>query len=510
MKQQKVVIIGAGIGGMATANLLAKAGYEVHVYEKDSMPGGRIGLLAKDGYRFDTGPSWYLMPEVFAHHYELLGESVDKQLDLIRLDPAYKVFFENQPALTVTSDLEKDIKMFDSIESGAGKSLRTYVKRGSTIYDLSLKHFLYSNFTSLHDFLKLEVIRNGFTMLKLAFLPIDRYVRSFVDDLRLKQILEYPMVFLGTSPFTAPSIYSLMSALDFKEGVYYPMGGMYTIITSFENIGISLGVNYHYNSSITNITTNNKQVAGIKLASGETVSADIIISNSDLHYTETKLLKPEDQSYPESYWNKKQAGPSALLMYLGVKDELKKLKHHNLLFVESWKENFEAIYGTKNLPEKASIYIGVSSKSDAATAPVGHHNVFVLVPLPSGIDIDKPEVERLADHYIAQIEKMTGTNLKSNIVSQTLFGPNDFKTKFFSWESSMLGPSHLLRQSAFLRTPNKSKKVKNLYYVGAGTTPGIGLPMCLISAELVYKRLSGDTLGGQVIGINPSLGHKND
>ncbi len=495
---QKVVIIGAGIGGLATANLLAKAGYEVHLYEKEAQAGGRSGQFKKDGFTFDTGPSWYLMPKVFEHYYNLLETTAKKQLDLKKLKPAYKVFFEGQDPMTISGNLRKDAAMFEKIEPRAGQALKNYVAKSDETYQLSLKHFLYSNFSDMRDFLHGDITSRAPEMLTLATTSIDSYVSDFVRDQRLKQILEYPMVFLGTSPFKAPALYSLMSALDFKEGVYYPRGTMYAVVESLVKLGTSLGVQYHFNQDVQAIQVIRGEAAGISLKGGEKVVADIVISNADLHYTETKLIAKEYQTYGEKYWAKREASPSALLMYLGVKGSVPEFEHHTLLFVKDWQANFNAIYKTKAAPEKASLYISTTSRTDSDTAPKGHENIFVLVPLPAGIPLTQQETEKLTDHYLEQIREMTGVDLKSRIVSKTLFGPNDFATKYHSWQSSMLGPSHKLSQSAFFRTSNKSKKVKNLYYVGAGTTPGIGVPMCLISAELVYKRIIGDKRGGAV------------
>lgn len=506
MSKQRAVIIGAGIGGIATANLLAKAGYSVTVYEKNNQPGGRAGSLEVDGFRFDTGPSWYLMPEVFEHYFSLFGRHAQDELDLIRLSPAYKVFFEHQPPLTIASNITQDMTTFESIESGAGQKLKEYVDQGDVIYKLSLRHFLYSNFTHIADILKPDVLARGPQMARLASTSIDSYVSRFVQDQRLKQILEYPMVFLGTSPFDAPAIYSLMSALDFREGVFYPRGGMYSIIERLIAIGEELGVSYHYNSPVAHIATRSGVAAGITLEDDTTIPADIVISNADLHFTETTLLNPIDQSYPQSYWTNKQAGPSALLMYLGVQGSLPEFEHHNLFFVDDWKTNFEAIYKDKTIPQPASIYVCKPSATDPTVAPAGHENIFVLVPLPAGVSIDDHELETLSSRYLDQLEAATGVELKSRIVSKHLFGPDDFVTKFHSWQATALGPSHVLKQSAFFRTPNKSKKVKNLYYVGGSTTPGIGLPMCLISAELVYKRLAGETKGGPISDIQSLTG----
>ncbi len=488
----KIIIIGAGIGGMATANLLAQDGHEVHVFEKNSWLGGRTGRLEQDGFTFDTGPSWYLMPEVFKRYFSLLDIDIDKQLPLTRLSPAYKVFFENHQPITITSNLRKDAETFESIEPGAGNALVRYIEKGDEIYQLSIGHFLYSNFNKVSDFINATLLKHSRRMAQLAFTPLHTYVSKFVHDQRLQQILEYPTVFLGTSPFNAPAIYSLMSALDFREGVFYPKGGIYSIIELLVKSGKKRNVHYRLNSTVSRILVKNHKATAVVLDNGDSVDADIVISNTDLRFTETQLLSPPHQSYPARYWHKKEAGPSALLLYLGIKEKLPSLEHHNLLFVDAWKENFDAIYKTKQAPEKASIYIGKSSASDTSVAPKHHENVFVLIPLPSGNAINDKDIPKLTNNYLEQIKQMTGVDLTKNVVSQAQFTPHDFSNTYHAWQSSMLGQSHRLTQSAFFRTKNKSKRLTNLYYVGANTLPGIGLPMCLISAELVYNRINED------------------
>ncbi len=403
----KIIIIGAGIGGLATANILAHAGYTVTVYEKDATPGGRAGQKTIDGFTFDTGPSWYLMPGVFEHYYNLL----DEWLQLEKLTPAYKVFYENSEPIVITGNLEVDKQTFAAIEPGSGAALEQYVKQSDEIYQLSLQHFLYSNFERVSDFFCKDILAQITRLPKLLLRPLHTYVSAYVQDMRLRQILEYPMVFLGTSPFTAPSMYSLMSALDFKEGVYYPQGGLYTIIESLVAIGKKRGVNYVYNSPAKRIVTDQGSATGIELASGEMISADIVVSNADLHFTETKLLAPEDQSYPEKYWDTKEAGPSALLLYLGIQGKVPELEHHNLLFVDDWQQNFKAIYEDKTTPKKASIYISKTSYTDPNVAPEDDENLFVLVPLPAAIDPNAEELKAMTEHYLQQIEQMCHISL---------------------------------------------------------------------------------------------------
>lgn len=495
---KKVVVIGGGIGGLAVANILSKAGYSVSVYESQKQLGGRAGLLEAKGFRFDTGPSWYLMPQVFEHYYQLLGEDIKQHLTLQRLDPAYRVFFEDKPQpVDVVSDLPANKKLFEQLEPGSGAKLEKYIADGALMYNLALKYFLYNTFTAKRKLANRDTLQHSRMFLRVALQPLHRYVKRYFSSLHAQQILEYPAVFLGASPSLAPALFSLMSYLDLEEGVWYPQGGMYTIVESLVAIGRKLGVTYHTNSPVQNITTQSGVATGITLQSGKKVSADIVISNADLHFTETQLVPAAYQSYPESYWKKKVAGPSALLMYLGVSGSLPQLQHHNLLFTKEWEQNFKTIFTEKDYPHPASLYICKPSASDASVTPKGSENVFVLVPWPANQAQQPENMATHADQYLEQIETMTGiTDLRQRITYKKLYGPQDFAQELNAWHGTALGPAHTLFQSALFRPGNRSRKLSNLFYVGGTTQPGIGVPLCLISAELVYKHLAGDTSAG--------------
>lgn len=495
---KSIGIIGAGYGGLALAALAARAGYTVTVYETHATPGGRTGLQEQDGFRFDTGPSWYLMPEVFEQYYQLFGRDAATELNLLRLTPGYKVFFEHDDPITIQGDLEKDAQVFEKLEPGAGAKLVSYVAKSKRAYSLALKHFLYTNFQRPTELFHLDILKNAPAMLALVSQPIDRYVSRTFHDRRLKQLLEYHMVFLGSSPFQAPALYSLMSVLDFSSGVYYPRNGMYSLIENLYDLAVSLGVTFKFSRPVRSIGIENGAIKGVELTEGKTVLHDIVVSGADLHFTETELVPPPYQSFPERYWRKRQPGPGALLISLGIKGALPQLQHHNLLFVDEWRDNFRAIYEDHVIPEHASLYVCNPTKTDPSVAPPDHENIFILVPLPSGVVLDETEQTKLVARFIGQFGAMVDAgDLASRITTQYVFGPNDFITQYHSWQAGALGgQSHLLFQSALFRTPNRSKKVKNLYYVGAGTTPGIGLPMCLMSAQLVMKRIVGDTHAG--------------
>ncbi len=504
----RVVIIGGGISGLASAALLAKEGHTVTVLEKQPAVGGRAGSWVEDGFRFDTGPSWYLMPEVFDHFYKLLGTSAEEQLSLVTLDPGYRVYFEGvDEPIDLAANRVENIELFETVQKGAGAKLGRYLDSAGEVYELAKRKFLYTSFASLRPVFTREVLAQGRRFASLLLTPLSRKVARTVRDPRLRQILGYPAVFLGSSPALTPSMYHLMSHLDLDDGVLYPMGGFARVIETIEQLAVDGGVTVETGASVSRIVVVDGAATGVEYvdATGEsrTLDADIVVSAADLHHTETQLLDAAHRTYPQQYWDAAVPGPSALLLYLGVRGDVPELEHHTLLFTKEWEKGFDAIFGsTPTVPEPASLYICKPSGVDPDVAPDGFSNLFVLVPIPADPTIGRgdtdgggdPRIEALADRVIEQIASWTGIpDLADRVVVRRTLGPGNFVEDLNSWRGTALGPAHTLKQSAFFRAGNKSKKVDGLYYVGGSTIPGIGLPMCLISAEVLLKRLRGDT-----------------
>lgn len=489
------VVIGGGISGLATANLLAHDGWEVTLLERNSTLGGRAGWLEIDGFSFDTGPSWYLMAEVFEHYFALLGRRVEDYYTIRRLDPAYRVFSESVPPMTIHSDLDRDARTFDELEPGAGEELKRYIKRAEASYKLALENFLYTNFDSPKALASTDIIRN------IGALPrttsLNKFVSSKFKHPVLRQILQYHSVFLGASPFRAPSLYSLMAYLDFMQGVFYPEGGMYQIILALEKIGRELGVTYRTRTEVRQIMTKAGVATGVVLTDGRIIEADLVVSAADLHHTEQALLPKAERSYSDTFWRRAKPSPSALLMYLGVEGRVPELAHHNLIFTSDLRRNFSDVFDDGVWPEPASMYVSAPSRTDSTVAPKGDENLFILIPVPAGVEISEADQIAAAEAYLAQLEVAIGVpDLRRRIKVKRLFGPADFASEYNSWQGNALGLGHTWGQSAIFRPQIKSKRLDNLYYVGANTRPGVGLPMCLISAELVSKSLRGDRSAG--------------
>ena len=502
----EIVIIGGGIAGLASAALLSRAGHQVTVLERRAELGGRAGVWEKDGFRFDTGPSWYLMPEVFDHFYKLLGTSADEQLKLITLDPGYRVYFEGDDVpVDIAANRDENLDVFEGIEKGAGFALHDYLLSAEQTYDLAKRQFLYTSFEKLSPVFTREVLGKGARFAKLLTQPLSTFVARRFRNRKLRQILGYPAVFLGSSPYTTPSMYHLMSHLDLADGVLYPMGGFGTVIDSIAALAVTEGATIVTEADVQRILVQNGKATGVEYrgSKGEPLfaDADIVVSGADLHFTETQLLEEPERTYPQSYWDKRTPGPSALLLYLGVDGSLPQLEHHTLLFTKKWEQGFKAIFGKEtSVPSPASLYVCKPSGVDPSVAPVGSENLFVLVPIPADPTIGHggdDRIEKLADVVIEQIADWTGIpDLASRVTVHRTVAPGDFADDLNAWRGTALGPAHTLKQSAFFRAGNKSKKVEGLYYVGGSTIPGIGLPMCLISAEVLVKRLRGDTSAG--------------
>lgn len=490
--KKTAIVIGGGLGGLATAALLAKAGYKVDLFEKNAQLGGRANVFEAEGFTFDMGPSWYLMPDVFAHFFAIMGERVEDYLDLQRLDPSYRIYFKDEKrVIDVTGDLSRDIPKFEAIEPGVEPRLRDYLQRSENQYGIAMQDFIYKNYDSVVDFFSWTTITNG-TRLHV-FEKMEKYVKRFFKTEAMRKIMEYNLVFLGSSPYNTPALYNIMSHVDFNLGVYYPQGGIYTLVEALVALGKKHGVHYHTGAEVTTIMTKASFATGITLRSGESMTADVIISNGDIYHTEEKLLPPKARSFSTEYWKKRTVAPSAFILYLGVEGRIPELTHHNLIFSQDWPQNFAEIFDNPiPLPTDPSLYVCAPSVTDPSVAPKGMENLFVLVPSAAGFEIPEEELEAYAKKVIETMETtMAIPFLKDRIKFQRIYSAADFTADYFSYQGTALGLAHTLDQSAIFRPNTVSKKLKNLYYVGANTNPGIGMPMCLISAELVLKRLLG-------------------
>jgi len=477
-----VVIVGAGFSGLASAALLARKGFRVLVLEKNSAPGGRALVYERDGFRFDMGPSWYLMPGIFERFFAIFDKKTADFYELRRLDPSYRVFFGPDDWVDISSDFDKNLDLFERLEAGAAEKLREYVRIASHQYDAAVGEFLYKDYRSVLDFFTRRTLVEGRKL--HVFESIDRYARRFFRSERLRRILEYSMVFLGGSPSNTPAMYSLLSHVDFNLGVWYPVGGMGSVVSALRELAESFGAVVLFEQEVKGLNVRGGQVVSVATDSGD-FPADAVLVSADYPHSELDLLEPGYRSYGAGYWRKRVLAPSALLIYLGLSKPIPNLIHHSLSFQHDWIEHFNSIFDAPAWPEKPSYYMCCPSKSDRGVAPPGCENVVVLVPIAPGLQDDDDTREWFADRIIGYLEELVGEPIRDKVVSRTLFSQRDFASVFNAYKGTALGLSHTLLQTAVFRPSHRSKRASNLYYTGQYTHPGIGLPMARISAEIV-------------------------
>ncbi|MBS1697614.1 MAG: phytoene desaturase [Actinobacteria bacterium] len=505
----RVAVLGGGISGLATAALLASDGHDVRLYEQSAHLGGRAGRWERGGFRFDTGPSWYLMPEVFEHCFGLLGTSAAAELDLVRLDPAYRVFSAGTRPLDVRSERAHSLALFESVEPGAGAALARHLDSAARTARIAHERFLYTDFSHPRAFLPGRDLRELPRLARLLGTSLQSMTDASFSDRRLRQILQYPAVFLGGSPALVPALFHLMSTLDLEQGVLYPRGGFGTVIDAFARLARDAGARLHTGARVHRILIERGAVHGIAVTRDGVVREEPfehVVSTVDMHHSDTALLPATARERSATHWRRTDPGTGAVLAMLGVRGRLPGLAHHNLVFTEDWEANFDAIFGSApRVPDPASFYACMPSATDATVAPADHENLFLLVPVPADPGIGTggtdghgaPAIEEVVDRAVADLAAHAGAgDLARRIVVRRTVGPADFARELHSWQGSALGPAHTLRQSAFLRGRTRSRTTRGLFYAGATTLPGIGLPMCLISAELVLKAFRGDRSTG--------------
>lgn len=491
---ERLVVVGAGIGGMAAAARLARDGFAVTVVERNDQVGGRARIWRQAGYTFDMGPSWYLLPEVFERFFAGFGKKTADYYELKPLAPSYRVFFGPGEAHDVPPDRAGVVALFDRLEPGGGAKLVRYLDEAAYKYRVAVGEFLYRDYRTIFDFLNWRMLTEG---LKLNVLgKLDAAVRKRFADRRARQILEYAMVFLGTSPNDAPAMYALMSHVDLTQGVFYPLGGLSSVAQGLRRLAEEQGVEFRLGTEALRIATERSRAVRVDVRGpdGQTASlpCDAVLANADYAHVETELLVPADCSYPKKYWEKRVVAPSMFLLYLGLKRPLEKLAHHNLYFQADWNRHFDAIFNQPAWPEEPCFYVSCITKTDPEMAPPGRENVFVLVPVAAGLADDEATREEYARKMIRHVEKMTGEDIAAHVDTMRIFSQRDFAGDYHAWKGTALGISHTLMQTAVFRPALRSRKVKNLHFAGQYTHPGIGVPMVMIAADVTAGNIRKD------------------
>ncbi len=482
--KKEIKIIGSGFSSLAAACYLAQQGHGVVVFEKNTTIGGRARQLKKDGFTFDIGPTWYWMPDVFERFFADFGKKPTDYYELIKLSPAYQVYFGIKDFVTIADNLPEIIETFESIEKGSGQKLAAFMKEAQSNYNIAIKDLVYRPGVSPLELVTLETAKK----INQFFGNISKDIRNRFDNRKLIQILEFPVLFLGAKPSDTPSFYSFMNFADFGLGTWHPKNGMYSVILAMEKLAKELGVVIHTNANIEKIIVENG-FATAMVVKGEIVKGDIILSGADYHHSET-LLDEKYRAYSEKYWEQRTFAPSSLLFYVGFDKKIENTEHHSLFFDVDFDVHAKAIYDVPKWPEEPLFYASFPSKTDKNAAPEGKEAGIFLIPLAPGLEDTTQLREIYFEKIISRFEKLTQQSVKNNIIFKESFCVNDFIKDYNSYKGNAYGLANTLLQTAFLRPKLKSKKVKNLYFTGQLTVPGPGVPPSLISGKLVAELIA--------------------
>ncbi len=483
---KRVIVIGAGIAGMSAAATLAKEGHQVTIVEKNHQAGGRINKFSAEGYNFDMGPSWYWMPQVFEDFYQKFGYTTSDFYQLTRLDPSYKVIFNNRETIDIPADFGVLLNLFESIEPGSALKLKKFLAHAEYKYQVGMDEFVWKPGNSIFEFADLRVLKSAFRL--QMFSSIAKEIRKVVKDDRLRQILEFPVLFLGATPKDTPALYSLMNYADIKLGTWYPEGGMYNIASTFEKIAKSVGVNFVFNQAVQGFEYQNSKINSV-ITPSQRLEADVVIANADYHHVDKELLSENYSSYSKQYWNSRKLAPSSLLVFVGVSKKLDGLEHHNLFFDADFNHHAHQIYKEPAWPEDPLFYVCCPSRTDSQVAPPNKENLFILLPVAPGLADDLAINECYFDLMISRIEKHLGAEFKSDIEYRKFFSVSDFSKLYNSYKGNAYGLANTISQTAYLKPSLKSKKISNLFFTGQLTTPGPGLPPSIISGQVVASEV---------------------
>lgn len=486
MLSKKIAIIGSGFSGLSAACYLAQQGYSVTIFEKNEEVGGRARMFEKNGFKFDMGPSWYWMPDVFDRFFGDFEKKTSDYYHLEKLSPGFQIIFKDQTNFCMHSDASELRQAFEKIESGSGNKLSKFLKNAEYKYKISMTDLVFKPSHSFFEFIRWDIIKEVFKT--NLFSPLSYEVRNLFKSEKLRQIVEFPVIFLGAMADKIPALYSIMNYAAMVQGTYYPAGGMAKIVEAMTTLARSLNVEIITNAPIEKIQVENGIAKGVVVNSNFT-AFDAVISSADYHHTEMNLLEPDFRNYDEAYWEKKVFAPSSVLFYLGVNKKLKNLLHHNLFFDTDYEAHAKDIYEKPQWTKEPLFYVCCPSKTDKSVAPPDHENIFILIPHAIQLEESQEIVDNYFSNVIKRIEKYIGDNIASHIVYKRQFTASNFIEDYNSYKGNAYGLANTLLQTAFLKPKLRNKRVRNLFYTGQLTVPGPGVPPAIISGKIVAKEV---------------------
>jgi phytoene desaturase len=479
-------VIGAGFSGLSVATHLAAKGFDVTVFEKNSLPGGRARKFESHGFVYDMGPSWYWMPDVFEKYFNTFKKTTSDYYELKRLDPSYRIVFGKNDFLDIPAGVEALCKLFEELEPGSGKALLKFLEEGKYKYEIGMHDLVYRPGLSIAELIDLKLVSGVFKL--HVFQSISTYVRKFFKNPRIIKLLEFPVLFLGATAENTPALYSLMNYADMSLGTWYPMGGMYKIVEGMVALAKEQGVKFKFESPVDRLEMNSTKLKGI-ISNGVYSAHDFVIAGADYNHVEQNLLPSEFRRYDKKYWEERVMAPSSLIFYLGLNKRVKNLLHHTLFFDQDFALHAKEIYEDPKWPTSPQFYVSCPSKTDTTVAPEGCENLFILIPVAPGLKDEDSIREKYFDLVIERLENLIGESIRESIIYKRSYAHRDFVSDYHAFKGNAYGLANTLWQTANLKPSIINKKVSNLFYTGQLTVPGPGVPPSIISGQVVAEQV---------------------
>jgi phytoene desaturase len=491
MRAQTVLVIGAGIGGMVAATHLAQHGLKVTVVEKNSHAGGRCDQITRQGHHFDTGPTLLVMPLLYEAEFRALGASMHEKLDLQRVDPTYHLVFDDGSQLALTSDMRSMQDQLEAFEPGSFQALQRYMDEGHRHYDLGIEKMVNHDFRKASDFFSLENLPLLYQLKPLV--NHYRNMSTYFEDPRLKAAFTFQDVYMGLSPFEAPATFSMMPYTELAHGVYYPRGGMYSVVKALMELATEAGVQFMFDAPVQRIDLRSGHARGVILTDGRHLEADVVLANADLPYVYDELLP--DESLAHSF-SRKRFSCSVISFFWGLDKTYETLGPHTLFLADDYRENFERIIRDLGLPDNPCLYIHAPARLDPAMAPAGQDTLIAIVPVGHMNEAGDQNWAELRDEARKQVFRRLAvlgiSDLESHIKFETTFTPLSWRKRYNLMKGSTHGLCHNLTQLGYFRPHNRHPHYHNLYFTGASTHPGTGMPTAMVSGRLSAQRILDD------------------
>lgn len=491
MQTKSVLVIGAGIGGIVAATHLAQHGIKVTVIEKNSRPGGRCDRISRDGHTFDTGPTLLVMPLLYESEFQSLGTSMREMLDLQRVDPTYHLVFDDGSELALTSDMKSMQEQLERFEAGSFEGMMRYMTEGHRHYTLGMERLVNRDFRKASEFFNVRNIPLAYQL--KPFANHYRNMSAYFDDPRLKAAFTFQDVYMGLSPFEAPATFSMMPYTELAHGVWYPRGGMYSVVEALMELARNAGVEFIFDTTVERIDINSTHAHGLILENGQQLKADAILANADLPYIYKDLLPDKDIAETIS---RKRFSCSVISFFWGLDKKYETLRPHTLFLAHDYRENFKSIIDDLGLPENPSLYVHAPARLDSSMAPDGEDTIIAIVPVGHMSENGEQDWAQVRDEARRQVFRrlsILGINdLESHIKFETSFTPLSWRKRYNLMKGSTHGLCHNIMQLGYFRPSNKHPRYSNVYFTGASTHPGTGMPTAMVSGRLSAQRIMDD------------------